>query len=173
MNAVAPKRIIRHTNVVLEYAQPVPQRLIAAEVESLVVPNWTTDREAVLIPLVLRLQWLSVNRKRVLLPAVSVHLVIAQKLEDRSVDLIGARLADSIKDPAAVAAVLGAVAAGDDVELAHRLDAHQNACRAARGTGVVIDIGAIELKQTGVVPRSHDRELGGKSVRHALAPRLR
>ena len=103
MNAVAPKRIIWHTNVVLEYAQPVPQRLITAEVESFVVTNRPAKRKPVLVPFVLRLQRLSVHREGILLPTVGVHLIIAQKLKDRTMNLIGAGLADGIKNPAAVA----------------------------------------------------------------------
>ena len=69
----------------------------------------------------------------IVLPSVGIRLVVLQELENRAVDIVGARLDRDVHDSASGASVLGVVSVGQDLHLADRFD------RGAHDVGGLID----------------------------------
>src|SRR4029077_10663582 len=110
--------------------------------KSLVFFDRSADGEAKLVPLEGRLS-VSV---RVVLPCGRVENTIAEKLIDRSVELVRSGLGDHVHDASDSSAELGAVVGGQHLKLADSVNAQESTARAARRSekGVAVDIHAVE-----------------------------
>jgi hypothetical protein len=131
----------------LELAQP----LVAAEEEGLVLDDRAAEGEAELVAPELRLP--------VVEEVARVQVVVAQELEDRPVEGVGAGLGDGEEDAPGGAAVLGAVAVGEHPELFDGLDADEQPLGAARRVVErVVECRPVELEEVLAGARARDRE---------------
>ena len=119
-----------HNGGIQERGGGLPETGVAAEDECLVMDDRPAKRSAELIAVQRRLS------KRV--PCVRVEVAVAEKLEERTMELIGARAGNHVDNSVSEAAELRAEVAGFNAELVQRVRiGHRVACVAEAG-----DVGA-------------------------------
>ncbi len=115
-----------HADVALR--QHLPEAFIVTEQEPLVLLERTSQRAAELVS--------AKRRNRALVEEVAgVEIAVAEKLEQRTVQLVGARLSNHADLSARAFSVLGAVGVGERIELADGVDAQQFSADAAGRDG--------------------------------------
>ena len=104
----------------------MPEAFLVIEKEHPISFNWPAQRAAKLVSLERR------GADRLIEKVPGIQLVIAQKLKDRAMQLVGARLRDHADLRAGALAVFGRISIADHIEFPDGVNAQQLSANAAR-----------------------------------------